>query len=117
MRINEVDFTNARPFDSYGDGGFRLDDTRYDGNLIVSDGGIVPWAGYEDLAPLLALKEQVDVILVGTGAEMGFVPTEMRVALESAGMGVEPMATSSACRTYNVLLAEGRRVAAAVLAI
>ena len=117
MRINEVMYTDARPFDSYGDAGFRLDGSRYDGNLVVSETGVAPWGGYDDLGPLLALEGEVDVILVGTGAEMGYLPAAMRLAVEAIGIGVEPMSTPSACRTYNVLLSEGRRVAAAVLAV
>ena len=66
---------------------------------------------------LIALAGSVDVVLVGTGADIGPIPVALRRAVEAAGIGVEIMATPSACRTYNVLLAEGRRIAAAVLAV
>jgi uncharacterized protein len=57
------------------------------------------------------------VIFVGTGAEMAHLPPALRSALEGAGIGVEPMNTPAACRTYNVLLSEGRRVALAALPV
>ena len=53
----------------------------------------------------------------GTGAEIAHVPAGLRAALEAAGLGVEAMASPAACRTYNVLLAEGRRVGVALLPV
>lgn len=117
MRINEVSFTGALPFDGYGPGFFRLGGEVHEGHLIVSDGGVRGWAGFDDPAPLVALAEEIDFVLLGTGAELAHPPKGLRGALEAAGIGIEPMATPSACRTYNVLLSEGRRVAAAVLAL
>jgi uncharacterized protein len=57
------------------------------------------------------------VLFVGTGAEIAHIPPELRVALEDVGIGVEIMSSPAACRTYNVLLSEGRRVAAALLPV
>ena len=55
---------------------------------------------------------KIDVLLVGTGREIAQVPVAFRDALEAAGIGVEVMNSPAACRTYNVLLGEGRRIAA-----
>ncbi|PRY26251.1 uncharacterized protein CLV78_101346 [Aliiruegeria haliotis] len=117
MRVNEVVFDGSLPFEGYGPGFFTLGGERHDGSLIVSGDGVQPWAGYVDPAPILALVDKIDFILLGTGAEIAHPPTAFRTALEEAGIGIEPMATPSACRTYNVLLSEGRRVAAVVLAL
>jgi uncharacterized protein len=57
------------------------------------------------------------VLFVGTGAEIAHVPPAFRAALEAAGPGVEAMASPAACRTYNVLLSEGRRVGLALLPV
>ena len=59
----------------------------------------------------------IDILLVGTGARFAMVPPALRQAVRAWGPVVGSMATPSACRTYNVLLAEGRRVAAALLAL
>ena len=76
-----------------------------------------PWGGLADLDLLTALKGQVDVILVGTGAETAHLPLQMRETLEAIGLGVETMSSPAACRTYNILLAEGRRVALALIPV
>jgi len=57
------------------------------------------------------------VLLIGKGADIAPLTRETRAALEAAGLGFEVMSTPSACRTYNVLLTEGRRVAAALVAM
>jgi uncharacterized protein len=64
---------------------------------------------------LIALADKLDFILLGTGPQVSHAPSAFRKALEDAGIGVEVMKTDSACRTYNVLVSEGRRVAAALL--
>ena len=63
------------------------------------------------------LQQLIDVLLVGTGAEIAHVPAAFRTTLEDAGIGVEVMASPQACRSYNVLLGEGRRVALAALPV
>ena len=69
------------------------------------------------LASFPALAGRIDVLFVGTGAEIAHAPRAFRDRLEEAGIGVETMATPAACRTYNVLLSEGRRVAVALLPV
>lgn len=115
MEMTEVSYGAAIPIDSYGPGFFRVGGTAIHGAALIHATGARSWSGCEDLAPILALKEQVDFILFGTGVQMTPVPTAFRQALEAAGIGIEPMASDTACRTYNVLVSEGRRVAAAVL--
>ena len=78
--------------------------------------GVQTWAGLDDVDPLVAAKD-VDVLLVGMGDNIAPLSPELVQAIEGAGMGVEPMASAQACRTYNVLLGEGRRVAVALMPI
>ena len=59
----------------------------------------------------------VELLLIGTGARMTRVDRALRQALRADGVVIEPMDTGAACRTYNVLMAEGRRVAAALIAV
>ena len=117
MRLNEVTFTDALPVDGYGPGFFRIGGTVHHGAVAILPTGPAPWGGYDDTATLLAVADQVDVLFVGTGADIAHVPAAFRSALEDAGLGVEAMASPAACRTYNVLLSEGRRVALALLPV
>lgn len=125
MRMSELEFEGAQPpVDSYGAGGFRVGGVFRPGSMIVGPGGLSGWsvADFADLdesaAPdLSGMAGVVDVLLVGTGDELRPLPAPLRRTLESAGLGVEVMSTASACRTYNVLLSEGRRVAAALIAV
>lgn len=117
MIVNEVTFADVTPFDGYGPGFFRLAGEIHEGNRLVWAEGSSVWGGYEDTAAILALVDKIDFILLGTGAEIAHPPAEFRKALEEVGIGIETMGTPSACRTFNVLLSEERRVAAAVLAI
>ena len=115
MRLNEVTYTDALPIDGYGPGFFRIGGKAMEGPLAVLPDGPVTWGGMEDAETLIAAN--VDVILVGTGAEIAHIPAALRDRLEGAGIGVEVMASPQACRTYNVLLGEGRRVAIALIPI
>lgn len=117
MRFNEVTYSDAVPIDGYGPGMFRVAGEALDGAIAILPSGVTPWDGYGDTAHLVARADDIDVLLVGTGAEPGFVPPAFRTALEAAGLGLELMATPSACRTFNVLLGEGRRVGAALLPV
>lgn len=117
MQLNEVTFTEARPVDGYGPGFFRIAGQVHQGALLVSATGVVSWEGYSDAAELLALAGKVDVLFIGTGAEIAHIPADLRHKLEEAGIGHEVMNSPAACRTYNVLLSEGRRIALAVLPV
>ena len=117
MQLNEIDYGRSRPIEGYGPGFFRVGGEVLTGPHLVTADRTAPWGGYDDTAPLLALAGQVDVIFIGTGAEMAYLPPAFRATLDAAGIGAEPMASAAACRTYNVLLSEGRRVAAALLPV
>jgi len=117
MQLNEVNYPGAQPVDGYGSGFFRIGGQVYHGAQLTGEAGTKGWGGYEDSAPLLTLAGRVDVLIVGTGQEIAHIPAALRRDLEGAGMGVEVMNSPAACRTYNVLVAEGRRIALAVLPV
>lgn len=114
-RLDPVSYDAAVPVDGYGPGFFRVAGAIRRGGLLLWPGGSEGWRGYDDVQSLLALAAHVDFVLTGTGAEIAQVPSQFRSAMEAAGIGVEIMATPTACRSYNVLLSEGRRVALAAL--
>lgn len=117
MRLNEVSFTDAKPVDGYGAGFFRIGGQVYKGAVLTSAAGTASWGGMSDADALLALAGEVDVLFIGTGPEIAHIPSGLRAALEEAGLGVEAMNSPAACRTYNVLLSEGRRIAMAALPV
>lgn len=117
MRLNEVVYTDAQPVEGYGPDYFRIGGTKHPAPVLTGARGTRAWGGYEDAQALLDLAGEVDVLFIGTGKEMAHIPAGLRSRLEEAGLGVEVMTSPSACRTYNVLLSEGRRVALAVLPV
>lgn len=117
MRLSELEFDDAQPVQGYGPGFFRIADKVLEAPLIVTASGAVSWGGLDDHAPLVALTRSVDVIFLGTGDDIAHIPAGLRQAVEAAGGGIEAMSSPAACRTYNVLVSEGRRVAAALLPV
>lgn len=110
--------------DGYGEGQFCVRGTWHTGAQIVFADAIQPWPvgdfaslSEADFAPVLERAGQVDLLLFGTGPRNQMLPKAVRQSLRAAGIVVEGMDTGAACRTYNVLLAEGRRVVAAVLPV
>lgn len=117
MRLNEITYSDAKPIESYGPGFFRIGGNLHQGAILCSGNGVTPWGGYEDGQTLMGLAGAIDVLFIGTGAEIAHIPSGLRTQLEEAGIGVEVMNSPSACRTYNILLSEGRRIAAALVPV
>lgn len=117
MRMNEIDFDGMPPIDGYGPGFFRIAGEVIKGDILMMPSGPKPWGGFDDLETIIAEAKGMDVLFIGMGADIGHPPVEVKEALSRAGIAFEAMGTSPACRTYNVLLSEGRRVAAALLAV
>ena len=111
IRMTEITYGQALAIESYGPGFFRVGSHVLRGACLVTPWDAGPWGGMGDWAGPLSLVGRIDVLLVGTGAEIAHVPAEFRDALEAAGIGVEVMNSPAAARTYNVLLGEGRRIA------
>lgn len=117
MRLNEISYNDAVPIDGYGPGFFRIGGKIVEGAVTVFPSGVAAWGGFDDTAAILDQADDLDVLFVGTGAEIAHPPADFRKSLEDAGIGVETMASPAACRTYNILLSEGRRVAVALLPV
>ena len=123
MQVTEIEYEGPPPIDSYGGGGFRLNEVFREGHLFITPATVGTWKVEEGamkaeaFVPIITDASDIDVLLVGMGEEIAALPRDIREAIEAAGVGVEVMSTPSACRTYNILLAEDRRVAVAVIAI
>lgn len=117
MRVTEVRYEGAPPVEGYGPGFFRIAGEVRNGPQALLPSGLVDWSGLPDVAVFLAEADRFDVLFLGMGAEIKPLEPHLRASLEAAGIGVEIMATPAACRTYNVLLSEGRRLAAGLLPV
>jgi uncharacterized protein len=107
-------------FSGYGDGFVVVNGQRHEANLIVTPERLLPWnaASFDalteaDFEALLALNPEI--LLLGTGPKQRFPHPRLTRALAAKRIGVEAMDLQAACRTYNILMAEERRVAAALL--
>jgi uncharacterized protein len=110
--------------DAYGNGGFRFAGMSHRGGLLCLPSGMMAWPvtapgeiTLESLAPVLAAADDIDVLLIGLGADIAAIPKALRETLRERRIIVEAVNTGSAIRTYNVLLAEERSVAAALIAV
>ena len=117
MRLTEIQFGDAQPIESYGPDFVRVAGQVMAAPTLIHAQGACHWGGIKDTASIISLADKIDFILLGTGSDTRQAPAEFRTELESAGIGVEVMKTNSACRTYNILVSEGRRVAAAILPV
>jgi uncharacterized protein len=117
MKLTEITYESAQPIDSYGPGFFRVAGQVMQGAVFVTPWGAGAWGGLDDTETILALDDKIDVLFVGMGTEIAHIPEAFRAAIEAAGIGVEVMNSPAAARTYNVLLSEGRRIAAALLPV
>ena len=117
MRLTEITYGQALAIESYGPGFFRVGAHVLRGACLVTPWDAGAWGGFDDTAGPLSLIGKIDVLLLGTGRDITPVPRAFRDALDAAGIGIEPMNSPAACRTYNVLLGEGRRVAACLMPV
>jgi uncharacterized protein len=116
---------DAQVIQRYGPGRFTIAGETYRGSVLVTPIAVAAWpaAGTPDqwqetdLRPIHQLTPLPELLLVGTGSTMALLPKALRVALKARGIGCDVMDTGAACRTYNILLAEGRRVAAVLVAV
>ncbi|HEX2552394.1 MAG TPA: MTH938/NDUFAF3 family protein [Microvirga sp.] len=123
-RIYEGFVPGRHQIDAYGNGGFRFADMSHRGSILALPSGIRAWdvaapEGFslEAFAPVFADGEGVEILLVGTGRDVARFPADLRRRFREAGIGLDVMQTGAAARTYNVLVAENRRVGAALIAV
>jgi uncharacterized protein len=112
------------PIDAYGDGGFRFASMSHRGSLLCLPTGMAAWrvtrpaeVTLESLSPVLEVADQLDVLFIGLGADIAPLDPEIRSAFRERNVIVEAVVTRGAVSTYNILLAERRPVAAALLAV
>ena len=110
--------------ESYGSGGFKVSGIAFSGPLIVFPERTVDWPGggadgfsVEMLEPVFASEDAPEILLIGCGDRIFFIPPGLRAAIRERGPVVDAMDTGAACRTYNILMTEERRVAAALLPV
>jgi uncharacterized protein len=122
--MREAHFPGRAPIDAYGNGGFRFAEMSHRGSILCMPSGIHGWKPADpaalaeaDFDRVLDGASDIELLLVGTGMELKPLPKAVREILRAAGLTVEPMSTGAAVRTYNVLLAEDRAVAAALVAV
>jgi uncharacterized protein len=124
IEIRAAHFPGRAPIDAYGNSGFRFADMSHRGSILCLPSGIHGWEPADperltlaDFARVVAEGDRIDILLVGTGRELKPLGKELRAALREAKISADPMATGAAVRTFNVLLAEDRAVAAALVAV
>jgi uncharacterized protein len=112
------------PIEGYGPGGFRFGGMGHRGSLLALPSGLYPWevesAAAIDrvsLEKVFAEADAIDHLLIGTGADLAILDARLLAALRAKKIMPEPMATPAAARTYNILIGERRRVAAALVAV
>ncbi|MBE7731731.1 Mth938-like domain-containing protein [Devosia faecipullorum] len=129
----QVDPDQSKPFrhfphqvgiDAYGNGGFRFAEMSHRGSLLCLPSGMQAWSinsaaelTLASLQPVIELADRIDVLLIGLGPDIVAIDPAIRVALREQRVIIEPTQTGGAIRTYNVLLAEDRAVAAALIAV
>ncbi len=112
------------PIDAYGNGGFRFADMSHRGSILVLPSGIKAWPVNSikelteaALEPVFAEAGELELLLLGTGADIAAIPGALRERFREAHIGLDVMQTGAAARTYNILLAENRKVGAALIAV
>lgn len=125
MDITPAVAPDRQIIEAYGPGGFRVSGATYAGAVIVFPDATVMWSvsaladvTAESLAVVIrraGTEQAIEILLLGCGRRMMPVPPALRATCQQAGVAIDAMDTGAACRTYDVLLTEGRRVAAALL--
>ena len=124
LDISPVNFEGRNIIQSYGNGKFQINDKQYDHSVFVFSDQIIPWAPIDtnnliidDFKKVLTVGPIVELLLLGCGKTTCFLPLPLRDELKEMGLVLEPMDTGAACRTFNVLLGEDRRIAAALMLV
>jgi uncharacterized protein len=114
----------SAPIDAYGKGGFAFADMSHRGSLLCLPNGIWAWPVTKaaeideySLSRVFAAANGIDTLIVGTGTDVWVAPSRLREALRAVHVGLDAMQTGPAIRTYNIMVGERRRVAAALIAV
>lgn len=126
MSVSQDDphFPGRAPIDGYGQGGFRFAGMSHRGSLLIVPSGIYAWPvgsaadlSEATLARVFAEASEIDLLMIGSGSDPISLPPAIRERCKAVGISVDIQPTGGAASTYNVLLDEGRRVAAALIAV
>ncbi len=123
-KINDGFVPGRHLIDAYGAGGFRFADMSHKGSILMLPSGVKAWGTADrqawagsQFADVFAEADDIELLLIGTGVDLRPLPEALRWRFRELKIAVEPMATPPAARTYNILVAEGRKVAAALIAV
>jgi uncharacterized protein len=124
IEMRQAHFPGRAPIDAYGNGGFRFASMSHKGSILCLPSGIYGWEatiaqpfGGERLLKIFEEADPVKFVLFGTGPDIKRLPPALADRFRKAGISCDPMSTGAAVRTFNVMLAEGRPVAAALVAV
>ncbi len=125
MQLTRDQPDKRQPFiQSYAEGVFRVSGVRHHGSVLILPETIVAWPvedmtglSLDSLAPVFGIEPPIEMLIIGCGGTFARPPAELVQGLRPRGIGIETMATGAACRTYNVLAGESRRIAAALIAL
>lgn len=120
MKLHLAPTQGQQLFTGYGEGYVAINKIRYERSVVVSPQTVAEWRveSFESLAPkdfTFIAELAAEIVILGTGSAQRFPPPALARALAASGAGVEVMDSRAACRTYNILAAEGRKVVAAIL--
>jgi uncharacterized protein len=114
----------SAPIEAYGKGGFYFDEMSHQGSLLCLPDAIWSWPVIDpkdidqaSLARVFAGANGIDTLIIGTGNEVWLPPSSLREALRRGRVVIDSMQTGPAVRTYNIMIGEQRRVAAALIAV
>ena len=120
MDITPAVASDRQLIGGYGDNGFTISGVRHEGSVIVFPARTLAWNAEltaDGFEAVLSAERKPEILLIGGGQGMALLSRDLRAAFRAAGIVAEAMNTGAACRTYNVLLTEGREVAAALVAV
>ncbi|WDZ78903.1 Mth938-like domain-containing protein [Ensifer adhaerens] len=124
IEIREAHFPGRAPIDAYGNGGFRFADMSHRGSILMLPSGVYAWdvaegdpLAVDQFRRVIDEAKDIEVLLVGTGKDIRPLPADLKAALRAVNVSSDPMSTGAAVRTYNVMLAESRAVAVALIAV
>ena len=122
MKLHRDQGAGLQLFSGYGEGYVAVNHVRYASCVVVSPQAVSEWqvSGFDALTAAdfgFIDRLNPEILILGTGAAQRFPPPALARALAATGVGVEIMDSRAACRTYNILATEGRRVVAAILTV
>jgi uncharacterized protein len=120
MKLHRAAPGGQNIFTGYGPGYVAVNNVRHDKSIVVTSAAVTDWniadfeaLGAQDFEFILTL--QPEIVVLGTGSTLRFPAPILSRPLAEAGVGLEIMDTKAACRTFNILITEGRRAVAAIL--